>query len=469
MTRSEVDITPSKDGGVLKEILNQGDENGGSPANGDTVYVHYVGTLENGDKFDSSRDRGEKFEFQLGMGSVIKAWDLGVATMKKGEIAKFTCKAEYAYGASGSPPKIPPNATLIFEVELFSWKGEDLTENKDGGIIRRILTKGEGYKQPKDGSSVNVHYVGKYDGIRFDERDVQFEVGEASEQNVIEAIEIAVTKMKRGEKCHLTVGPQYAYGSTGSEDFKIPPNATLEYDVYLSNFEKAKEPFEMDVPEKLDQSELVKSKGTNHVKAGEYQRAIKCYNKVISYLEHETSLEEDEQKKRDALMLAAHLNLALCHLKLEENNSAVEQCDKALEMDSNNTKAFFRRGQAQLNKNEYENAKKDFEKVIALEPENKAAKNQIVMCNHKLKQFIEKEKKTYAGMFSRFAEQDAKFPDKNTPVIIKTNSTGEVMDNIDNWSNEMAKDMMSIEQEMAAFGETMPLIPDKENINPRRK
>lgn len=57
------------------------------------------------------------------LGSVIKAWDLGIATMKKGELAKFTCKPKYAYGEAGSLPKIPPNATLIFEVELVSWKG----------------------------------------------------------------------------------------------------------------------------------------------------------------------------------------------------------------------------------------------------------------------------------------------------------------------------------------------------------
>ena len=56
-------------------------------------------------------------------GKVIRAWDIGVATMKRGELAVLTCRADYAYGPSGSPPKIPPNATLTFEVELFDWKG----------------------------------------------------------------------------------------------------------------------------------------------------------------------------------------------------------------------------------------------------------------------------------------------------------------------------------------------------------
>ena len=71
------------------------------------VYVHYVGTLTDGDKFDSSRDRGDRFSFNLGKSEVIKGWDQGVATMKLGEKAMFTIKPDYGYGSAGSPPKIP--------------------------------------------------------------------------------------------------------------------------------------------------------------------------------------------------------------------------------------------------------------------------------------------------------------------------------------------------------------------------
>ena len=78
-----------------------------TPWTGDKVFVHYVGTLTDGSKFDSSRDRGERFSFNLGKSEVIKGWDQGVATMKIGEKAMFTIKADYAYGSAGSPPKIP--------------------------------------------------------------------------------------------------------------------------------------------------------------------------------------------------------------------------------------------------------------------------------------------------------------------------------------------------------------------------
>ena len=85
---------------------------------GKTVTVHYVGTLTNGQKFDSSRDRGQGFTFRLGAGQVIQGWDQGVAGMKVGGVRKLTIPPEMGYGARGFPPVIPPNSTLVFEVEL---------------------------------------------------------------------------------------------------------------------------------------------------------------------------------------------------------------------------------------------------------------------------------------------------------------------------------------------------------------
>lgn len=99
------------------EILKEG--SGKTAKNNDTVIVHYTGMLENGVKFDSSLDRGEPFSFTLGIGRVIKGWDLGVLGMKIGEKRKLIIPPELGYGKAGIPEGlIPPNATLIFEVEL---------------------------------------------------------------------------------------------------------------------------------------------------------------------------------------------------------------------------------------------------------------------------------------------------------------------------------------------------------------
>ncbi|MDH6058337.1 FKBP-type peptidyl-prolyl cis-trans isomerase [Umezakia ovalisporum] len=118
-TMSDVNVVTTPSG--LKYIeLEEG--TGTTPKPRQTVVVHYTGTLENGTKFDSSRDRNSPFEFKIGVQQVIKGWDEGLSTMKVGGRRQLIIPPELGYGSSGAGGVIPPNATLLFEVELLNIK-----------------------------------------------------------------------------------------------------------------------------------------------------------------------------------------------------------------------------------------------------------------------------------------------------------------------------------------------------------
>merc|ERR1719498_699939 len=190
--------------GIKKEITVESEAGHHMPKKGDEVEVHYTGWLqtngEKGTEFDSSRSRGDPFTFTLGKGQVIKGWDLGVATMKKGERATFTLAPEFAYGENGSPPKIPANATLIFDVELLSWASKDDLFG-DEGVIKTQLKEGSGWKTPKAGDEILISMrVQKEDGTTvLEKNDVEYVLASESLGACTKACEKALAGMKKGE------------------------------------------------------------------------------------------------------------------------------------------------------------------------------------------------------------------------------------------------------------------------------
>lgn len=124
-TPPEPDNTPRVRPAAVKDEFKTEDVavgTGTEAREGSTVKVHYTGTLKNGTKFDSSRDHNEPFEFTIGKGMVIQGWDKGVVGMKVGGKRKLVIPSDLGYGERGSPPKIPPKATLLFDIELLEVK-----------------------------------------------------------------------------------------------------------------------------------------------------------------------------------------------------------------------------------------------------------------------------------------------------------------------------------------------------------
>ncbi|XP_045689358.1 LOW QUALITY PROTEIN: peptidyl-prolyl cis-trans isomerase FKBP5-like [Phyllostomus hastatus] len=250
-----------------------------------------------------------------------------------------------------------------------------------------------------------VHLEGCCGERTFDCRDVAFIIGKGEDHDVPIGTDKALEKMQRGEHCVLFLRSRYGFGESGKPTFGIEPNAELMYEVTLKSFEKAKESWEMDTKEKLERAAIVKEKGTVYFKGGRYVQAVIQYGKIVTWLDMEYGLSEKESKASESFLLAAFLNLAMCYLKLQEYIKAVECCDKALGLDRTNEKGLYRRGEARLLMNEFTLARGDFERVLEVNPQNKAARLQISVCRKRRRSTTSGTARPYANMFAKFAER----------------------------------------------------------------
>ncbi|CAK7339867.1 unnamed protein product [Dovyalis caffra] len=221
--------------GLRKKIVKKG-ISWQTPFPGDEVEVHFGGHIEGGACLDSSRDKGIPFKFKLGQGEVIKGWDEGVATMKNSERAIFTIPPNLAYKEAGSPSLIPPNATLVFDIEMLSWSSiRDLTG--DGGILKKMIKEGEGWATPRDGDEVLVKYEARLENgmlVSKSEEGVEFHVGD---DYLCPALSRAVKTMRKGENSELAVKFSYGFIQKGNLapdiESSIPPDSNLTIQLVL--------------------------------------------------------------------------------------------------------------------------------------------------------------------------------------------------------------------------------------------
>jgi len=228
---------------------------GAEAKSGQDVSVHYSGWLYSkdangqwakGEKFDSSKDRNEPFEFELDGGMVIRGWDEGVQGMKVGGTRVLVIPPQLGYGARGAGGVIPPNATLLFEVELLGVSGGSEAaepvglnlQTTNSGLQYEDVVHGDG-AQANAGHRVSVHYTGwlykngqrgkKFDSSKDRGQPFRFHLDGGE---VIGGWDEGVQGMKVGGTRILVIPPELGYGAHGAGGV-IPPNATLIFEVEL--------------------------------------------------------------------------------------------------------------------------------------------------------------------------------------------------------------------------------------------
>ena len=506
----DMDVNELPDG-VQKEIIREAPAGTfKTPKAGDEVTVHYVGTLHSdGTEFDSSRSRDKAFTFTLGQGQVIKGWDVGVASMKKGELAKFTLAAEYAYGSEGHPPKIPENASLVFEVELLDFVSKDDLFG-DGGVIKLQVAEGSGWKTPKEKTEVRVSLkISKVDGSPLDDKgSFEHHIGSGA-LPMAKAIDKALVNMKKGEHCQLTcskeyVGDSYPDGAVldlileemyeimdvspakdqslmkkqvkEGEGYEKPKDSfkaflrvesatdsggkavtgfsskTLEFVVgdgsvcdalefavtemkkgerailtaavcqeaqlgltqegqviltlELEEFEKAKDTWDMSEEEKLEFGATRKDVGAKLFKASRFQLALERYKKVADLFSYIDNYKEENKAKAAEMKKICTLNKAACQLKLKLFSEAKASCNIVLKDSSDNVKALFRRAQADFGLKNYMDCIGDVKKVLEFDPQNREAR---VLAKDAQAGQKEEDKKS-KGLFGKMCQALGKGP-----------------------------------------------------------
>ncbi|CAH8493666.1 unnamed protein product [Heterobilharzia americana] len=368
-----VDLSPSGDRGVLKKIVREGNCEV-QPCDGDTVIVHYVGTYyggdENGKVFDSSRERNEKFEFTIGKGDVIKAWDIGVATMKLGEVCELIAAPEYAY---------MDGKALKFEVELFDTLGSDVSKNKDGSVRKSTIRKGIDIHNPIAGAEATILFRNLTEMT--EDVEVTYCVGDPTPE-VPEELDLAIRHMNTDE---------------------LSRNRVV-YQLTLKSFEKTKHLSGISsFPEQMEYANTLKEKANSFLKESKYDPAIELYKRLDDELQYIVASGPD-QLKLSEIVAAVRLNSALAYLKLGKPDKCIEFCKKVLDTSPGNEKALFRMGQAHILRRDHEEAAVYFKMVVKRNPSNSSAVKQLQLCEQVVKKAKDTERRMLRGVFERCKE-----------------------------------------------------------------
>lgn len=388
---------PQTNAQLFKTVLKEG--TGSKPPRGSKVTVSYKGTLAaDGSCFDSS----DSFDFTLGTGSVIKGWDQGVATMRKGERAILRCLPEYAYGKAGSGGRIPPNSTLNFEVEVLDWtKDEDVSEAKDKSIMKKVEAEGTGWDKPEYESEVVIN-VTAYSGSDAEENKVKLFSRDnwkvtIGETKLPGGLETALKAMKDREHAIITVHGKHI---DADPEFGIPrAGEQIIYDVSIASLTVVKT-WNFKGQDKITEGAKRKDAGNELFKQGKWEAAEKKYRRCLEFVEHDYGFSETEKDEAKKVKVAALNNLAQVLINIRRYRDAITECNKVLTAEASNTKALFRRGKSFSALDEWDDAQKDFKYILELDANNADAARELEAVRAKVRAYDQQQKAKFGKLFA---------------------------------------------------------------------
>lgn len=323
------------------------------------------------EKDETIIEEKKDFEYVIGsgaLGKISKACDKALTSMKKGEEAKLTCAKEYAYGDDK-----PDGVIITLSLDQI-YETRDCSFAKDKSLMKKQVGEGEGYDMPKDASIVKLKVDAATDGAAalpgFAAATLEFTTGNGQ---VCDALESVIVDMKKGEKAVLTCSNSSLCieEKLGLKEIKAEK---VVFTLELVEFEKAKDTWNMSEEEKVEFGIARKEIGSDLFKRARITLALERYKKVIDLFNYTDNFKEENKVKAKDLKKLCELNLAACHLKVQDYSAAKKSCTNVLKDEAGNVKALFRRAQADVALKNFMDAMADLKKCIDLDPQNKAAR-----------------------------------------------------------------------------------------------
>ncbi|XP_006650115.1 peptidyl-prolyl cis-trans isomerase PASTICCINO1 [Oryza brachyantha] len=395
----------AEDLGVVKKIVDEG-KGWETPREPYEVTTRIIARTADGKELLPSKE--EPYFFTLGKSQVPKGLEMGIGTMAREEKAIIYVTSDYL---TNSPlMQLEGLEEVHFEVELVQFvQVRDMLG--DGRLIKRRVVDGKGefpMDCPLHDSLLRVHYKGmlldETKSIFYDTRvdnhgePLEFCSGEGL---VPEGFEMCVRLMLPGEKSIVTCPPDFAYDKF-PRPANVPEGAHVQWEIELLGFEMPKDWTGFTFQEIMDDAEKIKSTGNRLFKEGKFELAKAKYEKVLREYNHVHPQDDEEGKIFANSRSSLHLNVAACYQKMGEHRKSIDTCNKVLEANPAHVKALYRRGMAYMLLGEFDDAKKDFEKMIAVD---KSSEPDATAALLKLKQTIQetekKARKQFKGLFDK--------------------------------------------------------------------